>query len=154
MTDARTPAGRTARLLATGIDAVLVPSLTLVLVMMTGVVEDAEDYLDAWWVFHVFLLAVFSYLLLNGLTLLKRGQTLGKVMLGVAVVEAGTDVPASFWRLIFVRALFFPTLFLLVPPLILIPLADQLMIFRRARRCIHDYAAGTEVIRYSKTRRS
>jgi uncharacterized RDD family membrane protein YckC len=154
MTDARVLAGRATRLLATGVDAVLVPCLTLVLVMMTGVVEDAEDYLDAWWTLHVFLLAVFSYLLLNGLTLLKRGQTLGKVMLGIAIVEVGADAPPSLWRLIFVRALFFPMLFLLVPPLILIPLADQLLIFRRARRCIHDYAAGTEVIRYSKRRRS
>ena len=58
MTDARVLAGRATRLLATGVDAVLVPCLTLVLVMMTGVVEDAEDYLHAWWILHVFLLHV------------------------------------------------------------------------------------------------
>lgn len=152
--DSRVAAGRLSRLLATLIDAVLVPSLTVLLVMMTDVVEDAEDYRNAWWILWVFLLAVASYLLLNGAMLFRRGQTLGKAIMRIAIVSAGTSERAPFWRLVCIRALFFPGLFLLIPPLVLIPLADQLLIFRRARRCIHDYAAGTEVIRYSRTRRS
>ena len=49
-------AGRFRRLVATLIDAILVPSLTLVLVMIAGVVEDAEDYTDSWWLLWVLLL--------------------------------------------------------------------------------------------------
>ena len=146
MTEERVLAGRMRRLVATMIDAILVPSVTIVLVMMTDVVEDAEDYTSNLWMLWVFLLAAVSYLLLNGVTLWRRGQTLGKVVMGIAIVSAGTSTPAPMWRLIFVRALFFPALFLLVLPLVLLPIADQLMIFRKARRCIHDYAAGTEVI--------
>ncbi len=58
MTDGLVLAGRFRRLIATLIDAILVPSLTLVLVMIAGVVEDAEDYVDYWWIMWVLLLAV------------------------------------------------------------------------------------------------
>ncbi|NJN51159.1 MAG: hypothetical protein HC809_04645 [Gammaproteobacteria bacterium] len=46
------------RLVATTIDAILVPALTIVFVMLTGVVEDAPDYADTWWILHVLLLAI------------------------------------------------------------------------------------------------
>lgn len=148
-------AGRGRRLAATVIDAILVPSLTVLLVMATGVVEDAEDYMDTAWVLHVFLLAVLSYLLLNGHGLWKRGQTLGKRMLGIAIVPATPDAegrygqqPSPLWKLVCIRALFFPLLFVVVLPWVtLLPLADQLCIFGKRRRCLHDYAAGTVVIR-------
>ena len=152
-------AGRWRRLAATLIDAVLVPCLTLVLVMIAGVLEDAEDYADAMWVLWVFLLAVASYLLLNGYTLWRRGQTLGKWLTGIAIVRADVagraseDVRADaarvpLWKLVCIRALFFPLLFLVaVPWVTLLPLLDQLLIFRRNRRCLHDLLAGTIVVR-------
>jgi uncharacterized RDD family membrane protein YckC len=150
-------AGRLRRLGATLIDAILVPALTIVLVMVTGVVEDAEDYIDATWTLWVLLLAVVSYLLLNGVTLWRRGQTLGKWLTGIAIVRAdalgashgAAEIePAPFWKLVCIRALFFPLLFLvLVPWITLLPLLDQLLIFRRNRRCLHDLAAGTIVVR-------
>lgn len=111
-------ASRWCRLFATAIDALLVPGLTLFLVMLTGVVEHAEDFVDRWWVFHVLLLAIASYLLLNGYLLWRRGQTLGKALLGIAVIHAPADltcppdgtfefVPAAFWKLVCIRALSF-----------------------------------------------
>jgi len=148
-------AGRGRRLVATLIDGCLVPSLTVVLVMVTDVVEDAEDYADNWWILSVFLLAVASYLLLNGLTLWRSGQTLGKKITGIAVVPAlsGEDgsygsAPAPLWKLILVRAWFFPLLFVLfLPPLSLLPILDQAPIFGKRRRCLHDLASGTVVVR-------
>ena len=146
MTD-RALAGRGRRMVATLIDAVLVPVLTLFLVMVFGVVEDAEDYVDNWWIAHVFGLAVLSYLLLNGYWLISAGQTLGKRLLGIALVSS-SDSPVAVWRLVFVRGLFFGLMFLLVyPPLALLPLVDHLMIFGKRRRCLHDLAAGTIVVR-------
>ncbi len=146
MNDTRALAPRWRRLLATAIDAVLVPTLTILLVMITGVVEDAEDYLDNQWALSVLLLAIVSYLLLNAALLYKRGQTIGKMVLGIVIVSAGSTVPAPIWKLIGIRALFFPLLFVLLPPYILIPIIDQVLIFFRPRRCLHDYIAGTEVI--------
>ncbi|MFK7913151.1 MAG: RDD family protein [Pseudomonadales bacterium] len=143
-------AGRGRRLAATAIDAVLVPALSLFLIMVAGVVEDAEAYTNNMWMLWVLLLAILSYLLLNGLTLYRSGQTLGKKALGIAMVRAGEQghEPPSIWKLIFIRAWFFPLLFAVVVPwIMLIPLLDQLPIFGKRRRCLHDVLAGTEVVR-------
>ena len=116
MNDADVLAGRWRRLAATAVDAVLVPGLTVVLVMVFEVMEDPEDFTSAWWIWWVFVLAVASYLVLNGYGLARSGQTLGKRLFGIAVVRAGALEPASFWKLICVRALFFPLLFVVVYP--------------------------------------
>jgi uncharacterized RDD family membrane protein YckC len=158
-------AGRFRRLVATLIDAILVPALSLVLVMATDVMEDAEDYANVdLMILWIFLLAVVAYLILNGYTLWRRGQTLGKWVMGIAIVPAsghiaeggmnGGDegksayVPAPLWKLICIRALFFPLLFLVVaPPITLLPVLDQAFIFGKRRRCLHDVVAGTIVVR-------
>lgn len=146
-------AARWQRLLATMIDGVLVPSLTIFLVMVAGVVEDAEDFTDRWWILHVLGLAVFSYLLLNGYLLWRHGQTIGKKVLGIAIYAAGqtqSEVrqPAPLWRLICIRALFFPLLFIAIVPWFAPPaLLDQLFIFGKRRRCLHDYVSGTVVLK-------
>lgn len=148
-------AGRGRRLAATLLDAIFVPLLTIVLVMITGVVEDAEDYRDNWWMLWVLLLAILSYLILNGYGLQRQGQTLGKKIMGIAIVaDAPLDggrnarVAAPLWKLILVRALFFPMLFVgLLPPFTILPLIDQLLIFGKRRRCLHDLLSGTAVVR-------
>jgi len=103
----------------------------------------------------VFVLAVVSYLLLNGYGLWQRGQTLGKKLLGIAIVPAtGSEsgsystTPAPLWKLICLRALFFPMLFVvIVPSLAALPIIDQLLIFGKRRRCLHDLVCGTVVVR-------
>ena len=81
-------AGRQRRLTSTLIDTVLVLGLTIFVVMITDVMEDAEDYIDNWWILWVFLQAVACYLLLNGYTLWRYGQTLGKRIMGIAIVSS------------------------------------------------------------------
>lgn len=154
-TDGLPLAGRGRRLAATLLDAVFVPLLTVVLLMITDVMEDAEDYRDNWWMLWVLLLAILSYLMLNGYGLKNRGQTLGKRIMGIAIVSAAplegglnAPVPAPLWKLICLRALFFPMLFVgPVPPYTLLPLIDQLLIFGKRRRCLHDLLCGTAVVR-------
>ena len=141
-------AGRGRRLAATLIDAIAVPGLTMLLVMMTGIMEHAEDYQGRSFVWQIFVLAVLSYVILNGYLLLKRGQTVGKWALKVAIVSNKTGDRAPFWKLISIRALFFPLLFVVIAPtLALLPLLDQLFVFTKSRRCIHDFAAGTAVVK-------
>ena len=155
MSDELKLAGRMRRLVATMIDAILVPSLTLVLITAAGVLEDAEDYVDNWWMLWVLLWAVAGYLILNGYGLWRRGQTLGKMVMGIAIVPANgaanaqtKPTPAPLWKLVCVRALFFPLLFVVViPPLAALPLIDQLLIFGKRRRCLHDLVSGTAVVR-------
>ncbi len=158
-------AGRFRRLVATLVDAILVPSLSLVLLMITDVMEDAEDYVNVdLMLLWIFLLAIAAYIILNGYTLWHQGQTLGKWLMGIAIVPASSHipdgvvrggsegksayVPAPFWKLIFIRALFFPILFFsVVPWLALLPVLDQVLIFGKRRRCLHDLVAGTVVVR-------
>ncbi|MDD9960767.1 MAG: RDD family protein, partial [Gammaproteobacteria bacterium] len=66
MIDRQVLAGRWRRLGATAVDAVLVPTLTIVLVMAFEVMEDPDDFTNAWWIWWVLALAVASYLVLNG----------------------------------------------------------------------------------------
>ncbi len=163
-------AGRFRRLVATLVDAVLVPALALLLLTITDVMEDADDYANVGlMMLWVFLLAVVAYLILNGYTLWRRGQTLGKWVMGIAIVPASSllydsakndgdahqrayvpapFVPAPLWKLIFIRALFFPLLFMAVVPWVaLLPVLDQALIFGKRRRCLHDLVAGTVVVR-------
>ena len=140
-------AGRGRRLVATLIDMLLVPALTALLIMITGVMEHAEAYRNAMWVLYSFLLAVVSYLILNGYWLFTRGQTVGKRVMGVAIVSTGTGERAPFWKLVCIRALFFPLLFVLISPLGLLAIIDQGFVFRNNRRCVHDLVAGTSVVR-------
>jgi uncharacterized RDD family membrane protein YckC len=141
-------AGRGRRLLATLIDAVLVPAVAILLMLVTGVLEHAADWsASALPILRMILLGLASYVLLNLWLLWKRGQTVGKAAMGIGIVDAKTGARVPLWRL-FIRGLFFPTLYLvvLVPYFALIPLIDQALIFVRQRRCIHDWLCRTSVV--------
>ena len=164
-------ASRTRRLVATLIDMVLVPTLSVALVLVTGATEDAEDYLSlAGLALSILGLSVVAYLLLNGISLWRHGQTLGKRLLKIALAQpnkmdtgsgntgsGNTKVPA-LWRLVCLRALFFPILFF-IPFLVLAPpftafwiisaiaCVDQLFIFTKNRRTLHDLLSGTIVVK-------
>ena len=141
-------AGRGRRLVATLIDVVLVPAVAIFLMLVTGVLEHAADWsANGRPMLRVFALGVVSYLLLNVWLLWQRGQTVGKAIMGIAIVSNRSGNKAPFWR-VAIRALFFPTLYLIVWPLAAaFPLIDQVLIFGKRRRCGHDYVCGTSVVR-------
>jgi len=144
-----TLAGRGRRLLATLIDFLLVPALAILLMLVSGVLEDAEDWSAAGRpVVRILLLGLVSYLLLNGYLLWRRGQTVGKALTGIAIVAADNGDRLPLWKLLAIRAPFFPLLYALpVPWFNALPLLDQLFVFRRSRRCVHDLACGSSVVR-------
>jgi uncharacterized RDD family membrane protein YckC len=83
----------------------------------------------------------------NIILLTMRGQTLGKLLLGIQVVRSTTDARAGFLRAVLLRSLL-PIFVLFLPhvgPFLLI--ADVLLIFRSDRRCLHDFIADTRVVR-------
>lgn len=141
-------AGRGRRLVATLIDVLLVPALAIFLMLVTGVLEHAADWSDSGMpMLRVFALGVVSYLILNVWLLWQRGQTVGKAIMGIAIVSNQSGNKAPFWR-VAIRALFFPTLYLIVWPLAAaFPLIDQVLIFGKRRRCGHDYVCGTSVVK-------
>ena len=141
-------AGRGRRFAATLIDIVLVPVVAILLMLVTGVLEHAEDWSTSGRpVMRMLALAVASYVILNLWLLWRRGQTAGKAITGIRIVSTKTGEKPPLWRL-FIRGLFFPTLYLIVSPYTaILPLADQAFIFGRQRRCLHDLLCGTSVVR-------
>ncbi len=87
---------------------------------------------------------------IHGYFLAKRGQTIGKRLLGIQVVNMTDGRQASFVKLVFARNL--PTVMLSQIPIIggIINLVGILMIFGEGRRCLHDHLAGTRVIELPK----
>lgn len=84
--------------------------------------------------------------LLNAILLTRRGQTLGKVLMGTQVVLAADGGRPGFFRAVALRSLFFS--FVSNVPIIgpIFAMTDILMIFRSDRRCLHDHVADTVVV--------
>jgi uncharacterized RDD family membrane protein YckC len=89
---------------------------------------------------------IVIFAVLHGYTLATRGQTLGKLMLGLRIVRTDGS-RASLGRLLGLRY-GVGMLITLIPYLGKIyALVDSLAIFRETRRCIHDNIADTIVIK-------
>ena len=76
-------------------------------------------------------------------TLLRRaGQTVGKRLLGIRIVDEESGVKGNVFRSVVLRY-FVNWLLTLIPPYVVI---DHAFIFAKNRRCVHDYLAGTKVV--------
>jgi len=101
--------------------------------------------------------------------LVRRGQSIGKIVCEVRVVDAGGTSAVGFVRIVLLRAMTPLALagglqWLAVsagwsvpgtPELadwiwVLVLAVDSLWIFGPERRCLHDYLAGTRVVRWSR----
>ncbi len=75
-----------------------------------------------------------------------RGQSLGKMMLGIQIVRYVDEENPGFLRAIVLRA-FVPGLIGSIPYIgMLFSLLDALFIFRADKRCLHDHIADTKVV--------
>ena len=72
----------------------------------------------------------------------REGQTVGKFLLRIRIVDEETGVKGTVFSNIVLRY-FVNWLLTLIPPYVLI---DHLFIFATNRRCVHDYLAGTKVV--------
>jgi uncharacterized RDD family membrane protein YckC len=100
---------------------------------------------------------------LNGYLLTTRGQTIGKLLTKIQIVDVQSGDLLPFLRVYVYRYLWTLPLLLVV---ILIPgpaddllvnvvyLIDALLIFGSDRRCLHDYIAGSKVVIYRAKRQS
>lgn len=136
--------------------------LRLVAVIIDGLIGIAF-VLPIYWYFHVWedvkagvqpplrvkaliwIVGFATFVAINYRLLEKRGQTIGKCCMSVAIVDLdGANIGAA--RIITYR--FVPAAVVSLAPIIgpLFSLADILAIFGEQRRCIHDRIAGTKVI--------
>lgn len=95
------------------------------------------------------MLLVFApqliFFVLHGASLYQRGQTIGKRLMGIAIVTLDNQKPA-FFPLIAQR--YMSQWLIHMVPVIgpLLRLIDVLFIFRADKRCLHDHIAKTKVI--------
>lgn len=93
-------------------------------------------------VFLVFL-ALSIFLLVQAYFLSTAGQSIGKILMRIKIVEIGTGRNGGFVPNVLLRFLVGVVLLGTIP---FYPVIDTLFIFREDKRCIHDLIAGTCVV--------
>lgn len=91
------------------------------------------------------VVGVAVFLLVNSHFLKNFGQTLGKRLLKIAIVNLDGQVP-ELGGLLLKRYLVWWLLAYIPMIGVLLVLVDYLFIFRADRRCLHDLLAGTRVV--------
>lgn len=141
-------ASRWIRLAAAITDSLISVALTIPVMMGLGVFEDIENgqpmSLSMTLGFAAYGWALFF--LLHGHLLNQYGQTIGKKLLNIAIVDLNGNKP-DFWPLIGKR--YVPVALVAYIPLIgtILTLVNVLFIFRDDKRCVHDHIAGTIVVK-------
>lgn len=92
----------------------------------------------------ILFIGLIINLVCNGYLLYKRGQTLGKMIMDIEIVDMKNNVPPLF-NSFFVRSFLFSVLYF-IPVVQLVAALDVLFIFSQSRRCLHDRLAGTKVV--------
>ncbi len=92
------------------------------------------------------VLGFLGFVLIHGYFLKTGGQTIGKKLSGIRIVDLRGNVP-SLSTLILAR--FLPICLAAMIPFAgpFLCLFDLLFIFRKDRRCLHDLIAGTQVVK-------
>lgn len=83
----------------------------------------------------------------NGYLLHKRGQTVGKWVLGIKIVSIESSGVLRLWKVFFAR--YVPQVLVALIPIAgrFLILINDLFIFRKDKRCVYDLIAGTKVIK-------
>ena len=140
------------RLVATLIDVIILGFVSLLIMLVTGIVESAEAWVMPQPFIRLPLLVVGTYVLLNCFHSVTAGQTLGKKIMGIRVqsLEGGSLLP--IWKLM-LRTYALPGLAIAAALLINANVALILygislaFVFGKPQRCGHDYLVGSVVVR-------
>ena len=142
-------ASRWARLGAYLVDTLLLILFFGVVLYLTGTSweELGENELTVVDHIYYFFVGLGGYLFLNGYLLHKQGQTIGKWALGIKIVSFKSNKVLPLWKVFLIR--YVPPVTVAMLPFvgIVLALVNDLFIFRKDKRCIHDHLAGTKVIK-------
>ena len=153
-------AARGSRFSATGIDLAICFALTQLLVpfakQMLESIRPAHQGIMQTILLHLMVIAV-AYLVVNGYLLATRGQSIGKWLFGIQIVDATTDELIPLRTIATQRVI--PVFLALAAATIVMPrfigllwlliLIDLVPIFGQEQRCIHDMLARSKVINVS-----
>lgn len=90
----------------------------------------------------VALLGMCGYLIVQAYFLATRGQSIGKIIVKIRIVDAHTGASGGFLQNVFLREML-NALLSMIPFYFLV---DSAFILQNDRRCIHDHIAGTVVV--------
>ena len=141
-------ASRWARLGAYLIDSILLILPFVAFYVLTGASNNAADqnFSVSEQLFY-YVLGLAQYLVMHGYLLHRRGQTIGKWVLGIEIVSFKSNKILPLWKVFFVR--YMPQVVVAIIPFVgfLLAIINDLFIFRKDKRCIHDHLAGTKVVK-------
>ncbi len=151
-------APRLRRLGAALIDGFILGILVMLAIQQTGLIDLFEEFMRlppeqqanhvvvSWGFQFKLALAEFAlFALLQGFLLQRYGQTIGKRLLGLAIVTLDGQKP-EFTSLLINRYLSQMAMGVIPGLGMWLRLLDICMIFRNDRRCLHDHLARTRVI--------
>lgn len=138
-------AGRGARLGTYALDTLLVAAIAFAVMWSLGWHEGITGGDPAATV-RLAVAALVAYGIVNGHLLAQRGQTVGKMAVGVRIVSGQTGRIVPLWNAFGLRYAAFQLAFQIPIAGTLFALADALFIFGERRRCLHDFVARTAVV--------
>jgi len=140
-------ASRWRRLFASLLDTLTIVVVTLPAMYFTGGFDQIIAGVEPSIAYNLSIgaLGLLVFIIINAKFLIKEGQTLGKKVLGIKIVDIEGNLPTMKAHLLKRYATYF------LPGQV--PIAGQLFsfvnilfIFGKQKRCIHDHIAGTRVI--------
>ncbi|PTO96652.1 hypothetical protein CWO08_07310 [Vibrio sp. 10N.286.48.B8] len=144
------PASRWPRFLAFFIDGIITAVIIAPIFMYTDYFQKTIDtgVIDLREVAAVYAYLGLMFLLVHGYLLNKKGQTIGKHLMEIAIVDM-EGKPIGLYKIVGKRMI--PMTPFTIIPITghLISMLDSLFIFRKNRRCLHDLIAGTQVVSVS-----
>ena len=140
-------ATRLQRLGASMLDGIIIMLVTMPAMYFTGGFDGVSEGVQPSLAYSLAIgaLGLFVFLIVNGKLLINNGQTIGKKILGIKIVDLNGELPTVKRNLLKRYAVYF------IPGQI--PIAGQLFsivnilfIFGKQKRCLHDHIAGTKVV--------
>jgi uncharacterized RDD family membrane protein YckC len=140
-------ATRNARLVASLVDMIVMGAITFPLMYLTGgfsqIMQGKQPGIG--YNLMMFVAGTVVFLAFNYRLLTKHGQTVGKKVLGIKIVDGHGGLPSGTVLLKRYFFYFIPPQLPFVGPLI--STVNLLFIFGSQRRCLHDMFANTNVVK-------
>ncbi|MCU7810632.1 MAG: RDD family protein [Candidatus Thiodiazotropha sp. (ex Notomyrtea botanica)] len=140
-------ASRPQRLFASLVDGITIMAITMPAMYFTGGFSGSFGSIQQSITYNslIAILGIFWFFVLNGKLLTSKGQTIGKKVFGLQIVDMNGSLPKLKKHIIKRYSTYF------LPAQIpfiggLFSLINILFIFGKQKRCVHDYAANTKVI--------
>lgn len=108
---------------------------------------DPESFARMFFGMAVLVIGLLAISIVQIVLLSMRGQTIAKIIFGIRIVGVRDNQKAGFLRAWFLRS-FVPGVITMIPTIgFIFSLIDACFIFGAHRRCVHDYIAGTKVVK-------